>query len=150
INRVALLQISRTLMFTGDQGRKVIESIYPHSSTAPPELPRRPITTAATTQVVTHHGPPLAVERIDVDTLVALASAADAVIEVAVAVGDTVEESMPLLCVFSPKATIDERRLVNCIVVAAERTFEQDPKYAIRLLVDIAIRALSAAINDPT
>ena len=31
-----------------------------------------------------------------------------------------------------------------------ERTFEQDPKYAIRLLVDIAIKALSPAINDPT
>ena len=31
-----------------------------------------------------------------------------------------------------------------------ERTFEQDPKYALRLLVDIAIRALSPAINDPT
>jgi len=28
-------------------------------------------------------------------------------------------------------------------------TFEQDPKYAIRLLVDIAIKALSPAINDP-
>src|SRR5204863_313149 len=27
---------------------------------------------------------------------------------------------------------------------------EQDPKYAIRLLVDIAIRALSPAVNDPT
>jgi uncharacterized membrane protein len=31
-----------------------------------------------------------------------------------------------------------------------ERTFDQDPKYAIRLLVDTAIRALSPAINDPT
>jgi uncharacterized membrane protein len=31
-----------------------------------------------------------------------------------------------------------------------ERTFEQDPKYAIRLLVDIAIKALSPAVNDPT
>jgi uncharacterized membrane protein len=27
---------------------------------------------------------------------------------------------------------------------------EQDPKYPIRLLVDIAIRALSPAVNDPT
>jgi uncharacterized membrane protein len=34
--------------------------------------------------------------------------------------------------------------------LGAERTFEQDPKYAIRLLVDVAIKALSAAINDPT
>lgn len=31
-----------------------------------------------------------------------------------------------------------------------ERTFAQDPKYALRLLVDIAIKALSPAINDPT
>jgi uncharacterized membrane protein len=31
-----------------------------------------------------------------------------------------------------------------------DRTFEQDPKYALRLLVDIAIKALSPAINDPT
>ena len=31
-----------------------------------------------------------------------------------------------------------------------QRTFEQDPKYAIRLLVDIAIKALSPAVNDPT
>jgi uncharacterized membrane protein len=34
--------------------------------------------------------------------------------------------------------------------LAADRTFEQDPKYPIRLLVDIAIKALSPAINDPT
>ena len=31
-----------------------------------------------------------------------------------------------------------------------QRTFEQDPKYPIRLLVDVAIKALSPAINDPT
>jgi uncharacterized membrane protein len=31
-----------------------------------------------------------------------------------------------------------------------ERTFEQDPRYAIRLLLDIAIKALSPAVNDPT
>ena len=36
------------------------------------------------------------------------------------------------------------------IRLATARTFEQDPQYAIRLLVDIAIRALSPAINDPT
>ena len=35
-------------------------------------------------------------------------------------------------------------------MLGRERTFEQDPKYPIRLLVDIAIKALSPAINDPT
>ena len=39
---------------------------------------------------------------------------------------------------------------MRCIHLALERTAEQDPKYPIRLLVDIAIRALSPAINDPT
>ena len=38
----------------------------------------------------------------------------------------------------------------NGVELGEERTFEQDPKYAIRLLVDIAIKALSPAINDPT
>ncbi len=36
------------------------------------------------------------------------------------------------------------------IQLELQRTFEQDPKYPIRLLVDVAIKALSPAINDPT
>jgi uncharacterized membrane protein len=40
--------------------------------------------------------------------------------------------------------------LRRAIKLGRERTFEQDPKYAIRLLVDIAIKASSPAINDPT
>jgi uncharacterized membrane protein len=54
------------------------------------------------------------------------------------------------LSVFGARTAIDERLLRRAIVVDEERTFEQDPKYAIRLLVDIAIRALSPAVNDPT
>ena len=47
-------------------------------------------------------------------------------------------------------AELDEGVLTGAIDAGDERTFEQDPKYAIRLLVDIAIRALSPAVNDPT
>ena len=35
-------------------------------------------------------------------------------------------------------------------MLGTERTMEQDPTFAFRILVDIAIKALSAAINDPT
>jgi uncharacterized membrane protein len=150
INRVALLQISRTLAFTGDQGRKVIDALYPQRSTDATDIaPRRPAR-ALVTQVVTHRGSPLSVARVDVATLVELASAADAVIEVMVAVGDTVEESMEVVHVVGARTPIDGRALADCVTLGVERTFEQDPKYAIRLLVDIAIRALSPAINDPT
>jgi uncharacterized membrane protein len=39
---------------------------------------------------------------------------------------------------------------MRAVHLARARTFAQDPKYAVRLLVDIAIRALSPAVNDPT
>jgi uncharacterized membrane protein len=38
----------------------------------------------------------------------------------------------------------------HAIRFGGERTFAQDPQYSVRLLVDIAIKALSPAINDPT
>jgi uncharacterized membrane protein len=106
--------------------------------------------TGAARQIVTHRGPPLAVQGLHVTALVDLAAAADAVIEMLVAVGDTIVDSAPVLLVLGARAPIDERRLKKGIVFGVERTFEQDPKYALRLLVDIAIRALSPAINDPT
>jgi uncharacterized membrane protein len=79
-----------------------------------------------------------------------LAQASGGVIEMLVAVGDTVVTLTPVLCVYGAIQPIDEEALSNAIEMGEERTFEQDPKYAIRLLVDIAIKALSPAINDPT
>jgi uncharacterized membrane protein len=40
--------------------------------------------------------------------------------------------------------------LEGMIALGDERTFEQDPAFAIRILVDMANRALSPAVNDPT
>jgi uncharacterized membrane protein len=100
--------------------------------------------------VVLHHGPPLAVETVNVDGLVRLAASADATIEVLVVVGETVVESTRLLRVIGGRVAIEESALLSTIDLDVERTFEQDPKYAVRLLVDIAIRALSPAVNDPT
>ena len=36
------------------------------------------------------------------------------------------------------------------VALGSERTMAQDPTFALRILVDMAIKALSAAINDPT
>jgi uncharacterized membrane protein len=43
-----------------------------------------------------------------------------------------------------------EGRLRKMIVLGAERTIEQDPAFGIRIMVDIADKALSPAVNDPT
>jgi uncharacterized membrane protein len=42
------------------------------------------------------------------------------------------------------------QRLSGMVALGAERTIEQDPAFAIRVMVDIASRALSPAVNDPT
>ncbi|HKD08426.1 MAG TPA: DUF2254 family protein, partial [Bryobacteraceae bacterium] len=55
-----------------------------------------------------------------------------------------------VLRVIGAVAPLPEEVLRQAIRLGGERTFEQDPKYAIRLLVDISIKALSAAVNDPT
>jgi uncharacterized membrane protein len=36
------------------------------------------------------------------------------------------------------------------VAIGPERTMEQDPRFAFRIIVDIANKALSPAINDPT
>jgi uncharacterized membrane protein len=61
-----------------------------------------------------------------------------------------VVEGTVLFQVHGAKLKIAEAALRKALEMGPERTFEQDPKYAIRLLVDIAIRALSPAVNDPT
>ena len=42
------------------------------------------------------------------------------------------------------------RRLRGMVALGHERTIDQDPAFAVRIIVDIAIRALSPAVNDPT
>ncbi len=148
IHRVTMLQISRTLAFTADRGREVIDAIYPPLSRDATMGESTVVSEPA--QIVLRHGPPLAVKSVRIPVLVEIATSADVVIDVLVAVGDTVAESAPLLRVSGGVLPIDERPLRDAVQLGVERTFEQDPKYALRLLVDIAIRALSPAVNDPT
>jgi uncharacterized membrane protein len=150
INRIAVLQINRMLAFTGNQGREVIDTLFrplPRDSLrpVPPDLSCTPAT-----QTLVHRGLPLAVQAVDVDRMLELAQASNAVIELVSAVGDTVVDSMPLLLVRGSADPIPEKQLLRAIELGDDRTFEQDPKYALRLLVDIAIKALSPAVNDPT
>jgi uncharacterized membrane protein len=45
---------------------------------------------------------------------------------------------------------MSEQSLRGMIALGVERTIDQDPAFAIRIMVDVAIRALSPAVNDPT
>jgi len=150
IELMGLLQVNRMLIFTGDRGREVIATTYPLQESEVVAKEAVGLSGLTCTQTLTHHGRPRSIQAVDVAALVSLAAASGGVIEMAVAVGDTVVEMMPLFRLYGARQPIDERKLWDGIELGDERTFEQDPKYAIRLLVDIAIRALSPAVNDPT
>jgi uncharacterized membrane protein len=138
------------LKFTGDQGRAVIEMVYPELDSLAAVTRSEELRALPLAQTVLHYAGPKVIQKLDIAALVDLARTSGGVIEMLAAVGDTVVILTPLLCVYGARHPIDEAALTNAIEMGEERTFEQDPKYAIRLLVDIAIKALSPAINDPT
>ncbi len=65
-------------------------------------------------------------------------------------VGDFIAQGDALFHVFGGGERLDEDVLHQSIALGPERTLEQDPLFAFRIIVDIAIKALSPAINDPT
>jgi uncharacterized membrane protein len=149
IQRVSTLQVTRILIFTGNHGREIIENLYPPLDT-PISIGSMESLDSPCTQTLFHHGPPGKVQAIDIPFLVEMASRSGSVIEMTAAVGDAVLDSTAMLRVYGCSSQLPEEGLRNAIRLGDERTFEQDPRYAIRLLVDIAIKALSPAINDPT
>lgn len=149
------LQISNVLHTIGDRGREVIAAMFERvdeSSRRAAAMPPAAVGDglAPATQTVIYAGSPRVIAEFDLDRLVRTAQQAGAVIVMIHAVGDTIFEGNPLISVHGAQARLDERELLHGVKLSLERTFEQDPKYALRLLVDIAIRALSPAVNDPT
>ncbi len=86
--------------------------------------------------------------------LAGLAERAGCVVVLAARVGDYVPAGAPLLRIHPDGAGgvpgIDEPRLLAEVAQDTERTMEQDLAFGFRQLVDIAERALSPAVNDPT
>jgi uncharacterized membrane protein len=72
------------------------------------------------------------------------------VIELAPQIGDFVAEDEPLFNLYGSDRAVDEKVLRAAVAFGSERTMEQDPAFAVRIVVDIALKALSPAINDPT
>jgi uncharacterized membrane protein len=135
----------------GDEGVAMIKAVYPDPAMAlPPEavamdaLPRMP------SRQVEHTGTSGIVLAVDIRTLVALARSHDGMIEFLAQVGDFVAADEPLFIVYGGAMAIDDRALRSTVAFGPERTLEQDPMFAFRIIVDIALKALSPAINDPT
>jgi uncharacterized membrane protein len=133
------------------EGRQVIRTIYPHRL-ADKGVADQPVvvTPGAPVREIDLSGAPGVVLAFDTEGLVELARQADCVIELVPQVGDFVATDDPLFLVHGDGPGITEAVLSRHLALGGERTLEQDPAFAFRIIVDIASKALSPAINDPT
>jgi uncharacterized membrane protein len=128
-------------------GERAIDDVYPREAVAEAHA-HPPLPEAG--DVFVHEGREGVISALDARRLVAAAAAAGAVVELTVPIGGFVHGRTPLFRVRGATSAVDRRELERSILVAEERTITQDPSFAIRTIVDIAIRALSPAVNDPT
>jgi len=133
----------------GKSGIAVIQSVYPES-TASPRPVESPGLPASPDRTVANAGTSGILLALDLEGLVSQARQADGMIEFAPQVGDFVAADEPLFRLYGGAIAIEDRQLQAAVALGSERTIEQDPTFAFRILVDIAIKALSPAINDPT
>ncbi len=133
-----------------DLGIQVIETVYPDPVGAgegpvvtPPEL-KEPA------RIVRHVGVSSVVVAADIGSLFSEARRHDGLIVAVAQIGDFVGTGDPLFLLFGGADAADDRKLRGSVAFGLERTIEQDSVFAFRVIVDIAVKALSKAINDPT
>jgi uncharacterized membrane protein len=145
-----LLRPSGALRSVASRGHKVIESVYPRrldvakstsagAATLTGKAPTR-------TVVSPRDGVILA---FDIKGIVALAARHACVVELVPQVGNYVAPGDPLFRIYDA-TDFPADKLLQSIAIGMERTMEQDPAFALRVIVDIASKGLSPAINDPT
>ncbi len=144
------LRPSTALRAVALAGRHVIQTVYPKpfdNEHAPPKVVKR--LAGIPRRIVLNHEDGV-VLAFDLKGLVSLGERWSCVIELVPEVGDFIAAGDPLFRVFEGGDDLPSDALRNSVALGQERTLEQDPMFAFRIIVDIASKALSPAVNDPT
>lgn len=140
------VQLSPVLDDISTRTRAVIDGLYPAPypgpATPPPPAPPRVVQ-------IRWPGPPRTLRQIDLPDLIEQAQQTDTVIRLRIMPGDLVRENAVVFEIWDPAEAPDPEKLLRCLEVGIDRNLTQDPLLGFRLLNDIALRALSAAVNDP-
>jgi uncharacterized membrane protein len=133
----------------GQEGLAVIEGVYPDKIKGPHVPSRLTTPLPPPDRTIFHKGTSAIILAVDLETLRREAERVDGIIEFAHQVGNFLSVEEPLFHIYGG-ASVDEQRLRGAVAMGPERTLEQDATFSFRVIVDIAIKALSKAINDPT
>lgn len=149
INHVAnMVRVVSIIATIAAESRVLLDARYPIDATLDVAA------TALPTEVRSVAAPAAGVlVSVNVPALSQLADEAGCVIVLALRVGDFVPAGGALLALHvGGRPPLDElaARALDEVALDTERTMEQDLAFGFRQLVDIAERALSPAVNDPT
>ena len=144
-----LLRPVAVLAHVGNSGIAVIKEVYPEPSLGPDTAESQRQKLISPDRVIQHRG-----NRVQSSASISapLSSSPNppcCVIELG-QVGDFVAVDEQLFNLYGGARSIDTDVLHSAVDFGSERTLEQDPTFAFRILIDIALKALSPAINDPT
>jgi uncharacterized membrane protein len=133
------------------EGLCVIRKIYPLYWSPGAEQPRAHGTSAGRVCLPVRNGAgPGVVTALDLSRLFRLSAQYRCTIEVVPQVGDYVPAEGLLYRIYGTSDPKLASHLCSAVALGRERVLDQDPAFAFRIIVDIAEKALSPAINDPT
>jgi uncharacterized membrane protein len=136
------LRVSSLIELVGTATRDTLERRYPDES-------KGSSSTCDSTLICAPHSGVLA--RIDEARLVALAEAADCVLEVQPALGAFVPNGGTLVVIDGSTERLDRDAVAKALMLSLDRSLDQDVAYGLRMLVDIAERSLAdSPFLDPT
>lgn len=152
IHHVALsIQASAIVSRIADDTIRAIDHLFPQEVGQPAEggAADAPLPQAWTGVRASRSG---YVIRIDSDTLLETAVRLDRVLRLPAAVGDFVAEGGVVIEAAGgqPLEQQEQQGLRACVLLGRQRTVEQDAGFGLQQLVDVALRALSPGVNDPT
>lgn len=145
------IQASSIVSRIHDDTAAAIDHLYPEElgESAPADFAGRPLTL----QCTPIHSPASGyVTRIDSGSVMNYAMRSGRVLQLEPAIGDFVVKGGVLMRLCGSQAVSDEDRalLRQWVTLGKQRTVEQDAAFGLQQLVDVAVKALSPGINDPT
>jgi uncharacterized membrane protein len=142
---VRLMRVQYLLEAIAAESRQAIEENFPAASAYVDAEPPRP---DPSPQRLCYAGTAGVITATDLYGLAELCRRNECWLELTVGVGEYLAHGTPVALVHG--GGLRDHDVTRFFLVGGERTFVQDPAFGFRQLVDIAIRALSPAVNDPT
>lgn len=143
------IQIGGILRSLSRKAWRVINDVHPAPETSQ-TLPQAQVPDDVSVAEIEFIGAPGVIAAIDRRAVVKLADITGGFVEVIPQVGQFVSQRSGAVRIYDGARDASAEQARAVFVLSRQRTTDQDPSFILRILVDIGIRALSPAINDPT